>query len=70
MQRSSPALATLAIFWIVYGIGAPSALYQALPPVNRELLLILGGTGVILVIGIFALSLRGRSRSSAADRRS
>jgi hypothetical protein len=60
MQRLSSGTKVLVVFWIAYGIVAASALYQALPPVNRDLLLILGGTGAILVIGTFGVVLRNR----------
>ena len=61
MKRPSLALTTLIIFWAVYGVVAAFALYQALPPLNRELLLILGGTAVILVIATLALWRRAPS---------
>jgi membrane protein DedA with SNARE-associated domain len=46
MKRPSRALTFVIIFWIVYGVVAAYALYHTLPPLNRELLLILGGAAV------------------------
>jgi len=67
MPRPTPALATLSLFWIIYGIVAAVTLYQALEPLKRDLLLILGGTGAILVMGTLALLRRTRSPSSPAE---
>jgi hypothetical protein len=66
MQRPSPAFATLTAFWILYVIVAAITLYQALSPLKRNLLLILGGMGAILVIGTLALLRRTRSSSPPA----
>ena len=46
MKRPSPALTFVIVFWIVYGVVAAYALYQSLPSLNRELLLILGGAAI------------------------
>jgi len=67
MRLPSPALTALGFFWAVYGIVAAFALYQELLPVQRELLVILGGTGVILVAITWVLLRRGRSRPSANE---
>lgn len=69
MRRPSPALATLTVFWIAYGIVATVTLYQALSPLKRDLLLILGWMGAILVMGTLALWDRIRSSSSPAENR-
>jgi hypothetical protein len=64
MKRPSLAITALIIFWTAYGLVAAFALYQALQPLNRELFLILGGTGVILVIATLALLRRAPSDAS------
>ena len=69
MQRLSLATKVLVVFWTAYGMVAVYTLHQALPPVSRDLLLILGGMGAILVIATFAIVLRNRLARSA-DRRS
>jgi len=55
MKRPAPALAMLIVFWVVYGVVAAIALYRALPPLQRELLVLLGGTGALLVAASFVL---------------
>ena len=67
MQRPSPALAALTLFWIAYAITAAVALYQALPGVNRDLFLILGGSTALLVVGTFALIWRDHARLTRTD---
>jgi hypothetical protein len=57
-------LTTLIIFWFVYGVGAAYTLYQALPPLNRELLLILGGAAIFPVVATFTFLLHARARHS------
>jgi hypothetical protein len=47
VRRPSPALTFIIVCWIVYSIVAAYALYQALLPLNRELLLILGGAAIL-----------------------
>ena len=42
------ALMALIVFRVAYRLVAAFALYQALPPLNRELLLLQGGTAAIL----------------------
>jgi len=68
-QRLSPALAALTIFWIVYGITAAFALYQAMQDVNRELFVILAGTGAVLVVATFALVWRDRAAPGPTERK-
>jgi hypothetical protein len=55
MKRPTPALAMLIVFWVVYGVGAAIVLYRALAPLQRELLVLLGGTGAALVAASFLL---------------
>ena len=55
MKRPSPALAMLVFFWLVYGLFAAVVLYRALPPLQLELLVILGGVGSILVVASLVL---------------
>jgi hypothetical protein len=54
LKRPSLALMMLIIFWIAYCVVAAYALYQALPPLNRELLWILGGAAVFSIVATFA----------------
>jgi putative effector of murein hydrolase len=68
MKRPSLPLTTLIIFWMGYGVVAAYALYQALPRLNRELLLILGGAGIVPVVATFTFLLYARSRHSIDDR--
>ena len=56
MKRPSLPLTTLVIFWCVYCVAAAYALYQALPRLNRELLLILAGAGIFPVVILFFTS--------------
>lgn len=67
MKRSTLPLTTLIIFWVVYGFVAAYSLYEALPPLNRELLLILGGAAIIPLAATFAFLLYARSRHSNDD---
>ena len=67
MTRPSLPLTTLIIFWLVYGVAAAHALYQALPRLNRELLLILGGAGIFPAVATFTFLLYARSRHSIDD---
>lgn len=68
MKRPSLAVTTLTILWAAYSLVTAFALYQALPPLNRELLLILGGTAVILVIATLALLRCAPSDASTEER--
>lgn len=68
MKRPSPALTMLMFFWTVYGVVAAMVLYQALPPLQWELLLLLGGIGAALVVGSLVLLWRGPSDASADER--
>ena len=70
MKRPSLPLTTLVIFWCVYGVAAAYALYQALPRLNRELLLILAGAGIFPVVATFTFLLYARSKHSIDDRSS
>ena len=67
-ERPSTTLAALTIFWIVYGLTATFALYQAMQGVNRELFVILGGVGALLVVATFALIWHDRTRQRPTDR--
>jgi hypothetical protein len=64
MKRPSSASTAVITFWVVYGVVAAWALNDALSPLKRELVLVLGGAGAILVVVTFALLFRARSSSS------
>jgi hypothetical protein len=68
MKRPSLPLTTLIIFWFVYGVAAAYTLYEVLPRLNRELLLILGGAAIFPVVAAFTFLLYARSRHSIDDR--
>jgi hypothetical protein len=68
MKRPSLPLAALIIFWMGYGVVAAYTLYQALPPLNRELLLILGAAAIFPVVATFTFLLYARSSHSIDDR--
>ena len=68
MKRPSLPLTALIIFWFVYGVAAAYTLYEALPRLNRELLLILGGAAIFPVVATFTFLLYARSRHSIDDR--
>lgn len=68
MKRPSLPLTALLIFWFVYGVVAAYTLYEALPRLNRELLLILGGAAIFPVVATFTFLLYARSRHSIDDR--
>jgi len=48
MKKLSTALTMLIFFWVIYGLVAAVALYQALPPVQLQLLVLLGGIAAVL----------------------
>lgn len=63
MRRPTPALLALIGFWTLYAIAAGWKLYEAydaIEPVSRDLLLILGGYGAILAVVTGAMMLRVR----------
>jgi hypothetical protein len=68
MKRPSPALTMLIFFWTVYGVVAAIALSRALPPLQWELLLLLGGIGAALVVASLVLLWRGPSGALADER--
>lgn len=55
MKKPSPALAMLIFFWMVYALVATVVLYRALPPVQLELLVILGSIGSGLAVASLML---------------
>lgn len=63
MKRPTPALTVLIVFWVAYGLVAAIVLYRALPPLQRELLVLLGGTAAVLVAASFVLLWRVRFRA-------
>ena len=67
MKRPPPALTMLIFFWTVYGAVAAIALYRALPPLQWELLLLLGGIGASLVVSSLVLFERGVSSGPADE---
>ncbi len=58
----------LMFFWTVYGGVAAIVLYRNLPPLQWELLLLLGGIGAALVVASLVLLWRGPSDASADER--
>lgn len=66
MKRPSPAIAMLIFFWMVYSLVTAVVLYRALPPLQLELLVILGGIGSVLVVASLVLLWRAPS-SRASD---
>ncbi len=68
MKRPSLALTMLIIFWVVYFAVAAYALHQALPPLNRELLLILSGAAVFPILTTLMFLFNARSRRHFDDR--
>jgi hypothetical protein len=68
MKRPSLPLTALIIFWFVYDVAAAYTLYQALPRLNRELLLILGAAAIFPVVATFTFLLYAHSRHSIDDR--
>lgn len=48
MKRPSAALTMLIFFWLIYGLVAAVALYQAMPPLQLQLLILLGGIAAVL----------------------
>ena len=61
MKRPSPALTVLIFFWMLYGLVAAVVLYRALPPLQLELLVILGGIGSVLAVASLVLLWRAPS---------
>jgi hypothetical protein len=62
-KSAAKGTVTFIVFWFVYGVVAVCVLYQALPRLNRELLLILGGAAIFPVVTTFTFLLYARSRS-------
>ena len=48
MKRVAPLSIAVMAFWAAYAVGAAVALYRAAGPVQRDLLLILGGFSLLL----------------------
>lgn len=67
MKRPSTALTMLMFFWAVYGLVGAVVLYQTLPPLQLELLIILGGIGSALAVASVVLW-RAPSRSASDER--
>jgi len=57
----------IIIFWIVYSVVAAYALHQALLPLHRELLLILGAAAIVPGAATFAFMRHARSKRFIAD---
>jgi len=47
MRRVSPLSVAVIAFWVAYGVAAAIALYRASGPVQRDLLLVLGGFSLL-----------------------
>ncbi len=65
MKKPSPALTTLIFFWVGYTLAVAVVLYRALPPLQLELLLILGAIAAVLVV--VSLVLVRRAPASASE---
>jgi hypothetical protein len=60
--------AAIAALWAVYGIVTTYVFYQAMEPLKRELIGVLGGFGLVLVVGTALLFLpKRRNRMSDKD---
>jgi len=68
MKRPSPAFTMLIFFWTVYGLVAAVVLYRALPPLQLELLILLGGIGSVLAMASLVLWWRAPSPSASDER--
>ena len=68
MKMPSPALTMLIFFWTVYAFVAAVVLYRALPPLQLELLMLLGGIGAVLA-GASLLLLWRTPSSTRSDER-
>lgn len=64
MPRLSSSTIALAVFWVTYVVAGAFLLYAALPPVNLELAVILGGAqGVFVALALVALHRKQAARS-------
>lgn len=68
MKRPSPALTMLIFFWTVYALVAGFVLYRALPPLQLELLILLGGIGCVLGAASLVLLWRTPSPTVSDER--
>ena len=68
MKRPSAALTMLIFFWTVYGLTAAVVLYRALPPLQLELLILLGGIGCLLAVASVLLWWRASSPPASDER--
>jgi hypothetical protein len=67
MKRPSPAMTTLVTFWVAYALMVAFVLYAALPPVNLELVLILGGAEAVFVVVALAVAYCSRPNRSTNE---
>jgi len=67
MEQPSPATTTLVIFWLAYALMVALVLYAVLPPVNLELVLILGGAEGVFVVVALAVVYRSRPNRSTNE---
>jgi hypothetical protein len=67
MKHPSLQSMIITIFWIVYIVAVGYVLYGSLPPLNRELLLILGAAAVVPVAATLALLHYARSKRALDD---
>lgn len=67
MKKPSSSVLVLIALWAIYGAVTIYFFYQAMEPLKRELVDILGGFALLVVIGIALLYLPERQRRVSAD---
>lgn len=67
MKHPSLQSMIITLFWTVYVVVAGFMLYEALPPLNRQLLLILGAAAVVPVVATLAFLYYARSKRALDD---
>src|SRR5664279_1209082 len=67
MKRPSSSALVLTALWAVYGIVTTYLFYQAMEPLKRELVGILGGFALVLVVGTALLFIPKRQSRVFAD---
>jgi hypothetical protein len=67
MKKPSSSVLVLIALWAIYGTVAVYFFYQAMGPLQRELVDLLGGFALLVVIGIALLFLPKRQRRVLDD---
>jgi hypothetical protein len=71
LKKPSLPTVIITVLWVAYGSVTACVFYQAIEPVERDLVNILGGFGVLLLIGtgsLFLLQRRDVSRDKSQSR--